>query len=190
MGFLTGIIYILVSFFVGSIFIGLALNLITLHLAVIYINKYILADGYSRLIVGISGGLIILFIFRYLQSLFRNAKQNRSITFESPEGTVDITLFAIEDMIRRMLEGRKEIVRIRPKIISRKKQMEVFIRGDLAVQVNILEFTREIQASIKEKLEAVLGEEKDIKVRIKIRKMIFAGGKKEEEEPEVPFRKY
>lgn len=190
MGFLTGIIYILVSFFVGLTFIGLALNLIALHLAVKYIDEYILADGSFRLIVGILGGLIILFVLRYLQSLFRNAKQDRSITFESDEGTVDITLFAIEDMIRRLLEGRTEIRHVRPKIISKKKQMEVFIRGDLAEQVNILEFTKEIQAIIKEKLEAVLGEEKDIKVRIKIRKMIFAGGKKDEEEPEIPFRKY
>lgn len=190
MVFLTILIYILISSCVGVFLVGLSLHLIDLDLAVSYIYKYLLLDFSSRAAAGIFGVLLLLLCVRYLQSLLFSSRRERAITFESPEGKVDITLFAIEDMLKRTLEEKKEISRIRPKIISKKHGLEVIIISDLASEVNILEFTREVQNKVKEKLENILGEDKEIKVQMKIRKMVFSGRKKIEEEPEIPFRKY
>ncbi|MBU1121187.1 MAG: alkaline shock response membrane anchor protein AmaP [Candidatus Omnitrophota bacterium] len=191
MGVITILIYVLISSCVGVFLIGLSLDLVNLNLIVSYIDRYVLGDISYKIMTGMLGAILLLLCVRYLQSLFSRSRRERAITFESPEGTVDITLFAIEDMIRRDLEEKKEISHIRPKIISKKKGLEVIIQSDLASQVNILEFTREIQVRIKEKLENILGEDKEIKVRMKIRKMMFMGNKrKAEEEPEIPFRNY
>lgn len=190
MGFFTVLVYVIVSFFTGILFMGLSLDFIDVNLAFIYISNEVLSDTYSRLILGILGLLIILFCLRYLQSLFLKLRRYKSITFESTEGEVDITLFAIEDMLRRLLENNKEISHVRPKIFSKKKSLKVVIRGDLASEMNIVEFTKEVQDKIKEKLKTLLGEDKEIKVKLVIRRMVFGGKKKLEEEPEIPFRKY
>ncbi|UCD15611.1 MAG: alkaline shock response membrane anchor protein AmaP [Candidatus Omnitrophota bacterium] len=185
------LIYVLISSAVGVFLVGVALDLINLNLAASYLSRYVLFDMSSKVIVGILGLLIVLLCIRYLQSLLLRSRRERAITFESPDGTVDITLFAIEDMLRRALEDKKEISHIRPKILSRKKGLDVLIRSDLASEVNILDFTREVQQKVKEKLENILGEDKEIKVKMRIRKMVFAGTRrKPEEEPEIPFRNY
>jgi hypothetical protein len=192
MGFLTILIYITLSLLLGFVFIGLSLNIIDVGAAASYLETYVVSDITAKAILGIAGFLMVLICLRYVQSIFRRSLSEKSITFESPEGTVDITLFAIEDMLRRMIEDKKELSHVKPRIMSKKRKMEVIIRGDLASEVNILEFTRGIQVQIKEKLENILGEDKEIKVRMKIRKMVFGGKKKagEQETPEVPFRNY
>lgn len=189
--FLAAVIYILLSLLVGSLLIAVSFNLINLDTAVAYIQEYVMADIYVKSGVGALGVLIIFFCLKYLQVLFRRVIKETAISFDSEEGTVDITLFALEDMLKKMLEQRKEILQVKPKIIAKKRELEVIIRGNLASEVNVLEFTKDIQRQIKEKLETILGDYKKLKVRIKIRKVMFGSKKgRLEQEPEIPFRNY
>ena len=93
-----------------------------------------------------------------------------------------------------MLEEKTEVSHIKPKVFLRKKGIEVVTKGILTSEVNLVDFTREIQEKVKEKMHALLGEDKPVKVNLEIRK-VSLGGKKEldeesAQEPEVPFRNY
>ena len=192
MGFLTVLIYIILSFIVGGLLIGLSVNLIVLDQLVSYVQKEILANWSLNLIVGLSGLIIILLCLRYLQSFFRRSRRNKSIIFESPEGNVSITLFALEDMVKRMLEEQTEVSNIKPKVFLKRQTIEVITRGVLAAEVNLVDFTKEIQEKIKEKMHILLGEDKEVKVSLIIRKVSLGARKEvpEEPEPEIPFRNY
>ncbi|MBU2436335.1 MAG: alkaline shock response membrane anchor protein AmaP, partial [Candidatus Omnitrophica bacterium] len=163
MGFFTVLVYILISFFLGYILIGLSLNLIDLTVLLENLEKQMLFDFSFRLVVGLLGFLIILFCLRYLQLIFIRLRKEKSITFDSPQGRISITLSAVEEMLKKTLDEREEISHIRPKVIVGKKEIEVIIRSNLALEVNLFELTKEIQEKVKEKLQYLLGEEKEIK---------------------------
>jgi hypothetical protein len=189
MSFLTILVYVLISFFLGGILIGLALDAIDLVIVVKYLQQQVLSDFFSRAILFICGIIIILFCVRYIQRIVY--RRERSIIYDSGYGKVSITLFAVEDMIKNMLENKRELTHLRIKVIPAKKMIEVIIRGNLKSEINLPEFTKEMQESVKDKTQSILGEEKEIKVKIEIKKMVFEGKKNiKEVEPEVPFRYY
>jgi len=190
MGFLTALIYIIMSLVVGVALVGVSLEIISIEVITEYLRS-IPSDFSLRLTLILVGLLLILMCLRYLQTLFRRSRKNKSITFESAEGRVSITLFAIEDMLKKMLEEKTEISHIRPKVYLRKKFIEVTARGILTTEVNLVEFTREIQEKVREKMSNILGEEKEIRVNLEIRKVSLGGKKTSEDiEPEIPFRNY
>lgn len=190
MSFLAVLIYIFVSFFMGFVLIGLSLSLVDFTYVIIYFQKEVLNDMFLRVAVFLCGLLIILFCIRYVQRIIY--RRERSVISELPHGKVSITLFAIEDMIRNMLEAEKVFFHVRPRVKAGKKEVDVIVRGNLSAEVNLPSFTKEAQEKVREKLLNLLGEDKEIKVKIEIRKMIFRGKKKivEAEEPEVPYRYY
>ena len=190
MGFLIVLIYITLSLVVGLFLISLSLEIITIDVIANCLAQ-IPADFSLKLITILTGILLILFCLRYIQTIFRRSQRNKSITFESDEGKVSVTLVAIEEMLKRMLEEKTEVSHIKPKVILKKKHIEVAARGVLTTEVNLVEFTKEIQEQVKEKLHALLGEDKQVQVNLEIRKIAI--GKKElteEKEPEIPFRNY
>ena len=191
MGFLTVLIYIILSLATGLVLIGLSLEIINVEVITAYIAE-IPADFPLKWVTVIAGLLLILLCLRYIQASFRRSRRNKSITFESDEGKVSITLVAIEDMLKKMLEAKIEVSRIKPRVFSRKKNIEVVARGVLTTEVNLVEFTKEIQEQVREKMHTLLGEDKPVQVNLEIRKIALS--KKdlmaEDKEPEIPFRNY
>jgi uncharacterized alkaline shock family protein YloU len=156
-----------------------------------------MSDPNNVLICALLGALIILTCLWLLNSMLVKSRKEKSLTFESAQGKVSITFFALEDMLKKMLDERTEISHTKPKVAVRKKSIIVNIKTNLTSEVNLLEFTSEIQERIKEKLQNLLGDNKEIKIQIEIRKMRFRGERNtndtdsdEDETPEVPFRNY
>ncbi|MCK4912579.1 MAG: alkaline shock response membrane anchor protein AmaP [Candidatus Omnitrophica bacterium] len=191
MGFLTVLIYIILSLATGVILIGLSLEIITVDILTAYLTE-VPTDFPLRSISALIGLLLILICLRYIQTSFRRSRKNKSITFNSSEGKVSITLVAIEDMLRKMLEAKTEVSRIRPKVLLKKKGIEVIARGVLTTEVNLVDFTKEMQEQIKEKVHNLLGEDKSVQVNLEIRKIALNKNDLmiEDKEPEVPFRNY
>ena len=195
MGFFTILIYIILSCAVGSILLATSLNLVEVGVLTGYLERIVFADFYFPSIpwvAALTGLIIILMCLRCIQTSLRRSRKDKSITFESPEGNVSITLLALEDMLKKMLEERTEVSHIKPKVILRKKGIEVVIRGVLTSEANLVEFTREIQEKIKEKMNVLLGEDKPVKVNLEIRKVVMGGRREnfDDSEPEIPFRNY
>ena len=183
---LTVLTYVFLSFFLGTFLIGLCTKVIDLGLVATYFGLNILPDFYAKSIVFLCGLLIILVCLRYIQSLVITKEKS----IKCPQGKVSLTFTAIEDMIKKILEDKKEISRVRPKITVRKKGIEISIRSDLNAEVNLIDLANEIQETIENKLHRLFGEKEEIRVKIKIRKISFGGSKIEEDEPEIPFRSY
>lgn len=195
MRFIASLIYVLASFLIGFFVLGVALNPDILTTTVPYIQNEILADTYSRIVIALSGILLVVLSLKYLHTVIFSSRQEKAITLQLPSGKVSVTLFALEDMIKKFLEEKKELSHIKPRVISSKKGIEVVIKSTLISEVSLIELTGDIQEKIKEKLLNLLGPDKEINIRLEIKKMNF-GAKKgkeqvpEEEEPEVPFRNY
>ncbi len=193
MGFLTIIVYLFMSLIFGVFLLGLSFEQINLRDLAFYLDQLFLADPLTKILFGFIGATIILFALRYLQAMSIRSKKDRSITFESSEGNVSITLVAIEEMLKRMLEKRKEISNIKPKVVLKKKIIEVNTKGVLTTEVNLIEFTKEIQIIISKKMHSLLGDDKDVKVNLIIKKVII-GNKcditTDADEPNIPFREY
>jgi len=190
-GLLTILIYIILSLITGLTLISLSLEVITVDTVTAYLAK-IPADFPLKWITVIVGLLLILLCLRYIQASFQRSRRDKSVTFESDEGKVSITLVAIEDMLKKMLEAKTEVSRIRPKVLLRKKGIEVIARGVLTTEVNLVEFTKEIQEQVKEKVHTLLGEDKQVQVNLEIRKIALSRQDlmAEDKEPEIPFRNY
>ncbi|MBU1113189.1 MAG: alkaline shock response membrane anchor protein AmaP [Candidatus Omnitrophica bacterium] len=192
MGFLTILVYFILSLLVGVFLVGAAWDPIVLNILASYFENALFSDHWLRMIIGSSGILVILVCFSYLQRILQHSRRGKSLTFESEQGKVSITLFAIEDMLKRILDARPEVSRVKVKVALKKKSIEVMTRGVLAAEVNLIEFTKEIQESVKAKMHTLLGEDKEVHVNLEIRKVAIGDkkGSSEEYEPEVPFRNY
>ena len=191
MGFLTVLIYVILSLTTGLVLISLSLEIITVDVVTAYLAG-IPADFPLKWVTAIVGLLLILLCLRYIQASFQRSRRNKSITFESDQGKVSITLVAIEDMLKKMLEAKTEVSRIKPKVLLRRKGIEVIARGVLTTEVNLVEFTKEIQELVREKVHTLLGEDKQVQVNLEIRKIALSRQDlmAEDKEPEIPFRNY
>lgn len=192
MGFLTVLIYVVLSLAGGLFLIGLSLSFFDLAALTTYAETTLLGDFYARFSVFVTGLLLVLFCLRYIQASLARSKKDKSISFESPEGRVSVSLSAIEDMIKKMLEENSEISHIKPKVLMRKKKIEIRIRGVLNSEVNLVDFTKDIQERIKEKISILLGEDKHVQINLEIRKVALGEqkGTLEDKEPSIPFRHY
>jgi uncharacterized alkaline shock family protein YloU len=190
MGFLTMLIYIVLSFSVGTLLVIVPTGILNLKDAADYLNQNTLANFSSSAALVLIGLIIILLCLRYIQKMILSSRQNKNISLESKEGKVNITVMAVEDMLKKMLEERDEVSHIKIKVSLKKKIISVQIKGYLNYEVNLVNFTKEIQEKVKEKLEVLLGEDKKVAVNLQIRKITMTDRKEKPEEPEVPFRHY
>lgn len=192
MGFLTIFICLILSLIAGLFLIGVSLDLLVLSALAVYLENEITSDFTLRLIIFFAGLILVLLCLRYVQKAVLRSRKDKAVTFESVQGDVSITLFAIEDMLKKLLEERKEISHVRAKVALKKKTIEVLAKGVLIAEVNLVEFTKSLQDTVSEKVQALLGEDKKVKVNLEIKKVAL-GGKRvllDEKEPEVPFRNY
>ncbi len=190
MGFLTILTYIILSFSVGTILIAAPAGIINLKSIAAYLNQNVLTTPSSNITLILIGIIIVLLCLRYIQKMISSSRQNKNISFESKEGKVNITLVAIEDMLKKMLEEKDEISHIKVKVSLKKKTIVVKTKGYLNYEVNLVDFTKDIQAIVKEKLQILLGEDKKVEVNLQIRKITVSEKEEKTEDPEVPFRHY
>ncbi len=190
MGFLTVLIYMLLSFSVGIFLIAIPAGIFNLQEMADYLNQHLFVSFSSNITLALTGLIIILLALRYVQKAISSSRQNKNISFESKEGKVNITLVAIEDMLKKMLEERDEISHIKVNVCLRKKNILVQTKGYLNYEVNLVDFTKEIQEKVKEKIQILLGEDKGVEVNLQIRKIRVSEGKGKDENLEVPFRNY
>jgi len=192
MKFFIVLIYLILSLLTGLSLIGLSLDMIDGALFFNYLQKEMLTDNSLRLILILTGLLLILLALRYIQISLNFSRKNKTINFKTEQGKVSITVFAIEDMLKRVLEKKAEVSHLKVKVSLHKNMIEVVTRGVLTAEANLVELTKEIQEIIKTKMYVILGEEKQVKIDLEIHKVSFGGKKNlvEEKDPEIPFRNY
>jgi UDP-N-acetylmuramyl pentapeptide phosphotransferase/UDP-N-acetylglucosamine-1-phosphate transferase len=192
MFYILASIYIFVSFLVGLFLIWLSIDYLGAINAITYCLDKLIASGMDmEKIFRLVGGLIIVACVAFIVRLAKRTHREKSIILQTSGGSVSISLSAIEDMIKKILEEKGEIARIKPKVKFTRKGIHIFIRGSLKSDVNLMELSSQVRSEVKKRMDNLLGGGQDVKVNLEIRKLAFSPKKEiEEREPEVPFRNY
>lgn len=183
------------------IVIGLALVVFSFNLLLPQdINNlvvYAQSSQNSRIIIGLSGVLLVLISFSFAQIILGKFQRERTIAFTTSSGQVTISLSAVEDLIRRLAGIIPEVKELRPNVVANKKGIIVDMRVVLRSEANIPELTSRLQDITKSKIQEVLGLEEQIIIRIHVAKIVHDekdNRKKKESEKEdhstIPFSGY
>jgi len=164
-----------------------------------YINDlvlYIQGSAPTRLILGLSGILVILISFFFAQLILGRYQREKTIAFNTPSGEVTIALTAVEDLIKRLAGLMPEIKELRPDVIAKKGIIIVDLRVVLKFEASLPDLTSRLQELTRTKIQEVLGVEEQIVVKVHIAKIIAQEEKEkkrkdiDKEESTLPFGGY
>lgn len=157
--------------------------------------EYAQSNINSRVIVGLSGFLLIVISFSFAQIILGRLQREKTIAFTTPSGEVTVALTAVEDLIKHLIFVIPEIKELRPDVIASKKGIIVNLRVILRSEANIPDLSARLQEITKTKIQEVLGLEEDIVIKIHIVKFSREDKDKkkkdvEKNEPTIPFVGY
>jgi len=187
--------YSAVIILIGAVLILFSLNVLQLE-SINNILTYAQYNANSRIVVGLSGCLLILISFSFAQLILGRFQREKTIAFNTASGQVTIALSAVEDLVRRLSGMMPEIKELRPDVIATKKGILVDLRVVLRSETNIPMLTSRLQELTHAKIQEVLGIEEQIVIKIHIAKIIAAEEKErkkkelEKETPHIPFGGY
>ncbi len=150
----------------------------------------------ARFILMVSGLLLIVISLSFARIILGRFHTEKTISFKTSSGEVTVSLFVVEDLIRRLTDVLPEIRDLKPDVLRQKKGILVNLRVVLNWEVNIHELTEQLQEIIKSKIREVLGSDDEIIIRINIAKIISREEKEKnkknlgKDEPNVPFGSY
>ena len=125
-----------------------------------------------RWLAGVAGAGGLLFSFAVIHLVFGRIQRQRTIAFENADGQVTVSLSAIEDFIRRLTIRLPEVKELKPDVLARKKQINIFLRATLWSDANIPQASERIQSLVRGRVHTMLGIEEPIKVSLHIRKIV------------------
>ena len=187
--------YAVVLILIGMILIIFSVNLLQPQ-DINNLLAYIQYSINSRIIVGLSGLLLIVISFSFAQLILGRFQRERTIAFTTSSGEVTIALSAVEDLIKRLAGVIPEIKELRPDVIATKKGIIVDIRVVLKSEANIPDLTSRLQEITRSKIQEILGLEEQIIIKIHVVKIISIHDtdrkrkELEKEEPTIPFSGY
>lgn len=173
MRFLGGLIlffYTVAFIAVGCLFIAASLNFIQQD-AIIDTVVMIYATINMRMILCITGAMLILISLMVVQLRMGTIQREKTIAFENPDGQVTIALSAIEDFIKRAIKQLPEVKELKPNVKAGKKGILIVNRVTLFSDVNIPETTEKIQNIVKSRVQDMLGVEEPITIKVNVVKI-------------------
>ncbi|MDD5282198.1 MAG: alkaline shock response membrane anchor protein AmaP [Candidatus Omnitrophica bacterium] len=162
--------YAVIIIAIGLAFIVFSLNLLLpqdINNLLIYAQN----SSNSRLIIGLSGLLLILISFSFAQIILGRFQREKTIAFATSSGQVTISLSAVEDLIRRLAGVIPEVKELRPNVVANKKGIIVDMRIILRSEANIPELTSRLQDITKSKIQEILGLEEQVIIKIHVAKI-------------------
>lgn len=161
---------------------------------------YIAGDETLKLVYGSLAGVLLFLNFIFYKNFSVNVRRGKNIAFDNPAGRVSVSLFALEDLIRRLISKWTEVREVKVGVTASKKGLETKIKLVLRSEANIPGLTSRIQDSVKEKIQDTIGLDEAVSVLVFIGKIIHEREKekstkkikevKEEPQPTIPFREY
>jgi uncharacterized alkaline shock family protein YloU len=167
---LTLFFYTIVFLLLGGFLIAISLNLVPQETIVETLNTFYTAQN-VRLIMGVTGLVIIFINAMVIQITMGKIKRERTIAFENPDGQVTISLTAIEDFIKRAIKQLPEVKELKPFVRASKKGISIVNRCTLFSDVNIPETTEKIQNIVKLRVQEMLGVEDPINIKVHVVKI-------------------
>jgi len=164
------VFYAVMVMVIGLALIVFAFNLL-LPADINNLLTFVQSSHNSRIVVGLSGLLLILISFSFAQIILGKFQREKTIAFTTSSGQVTISLSAVEDLIRRLAGIIPEVKELRPNVVANKKGIIVEMRVVLRSEANIPELTSRLQDITKSKIQEVLGVDEQIIIRIHVAKI-------------------
>ncbi len=193
LGFLLSVFFMFLFIAFGLLLLGIAINETIVFPRIDLVMDYMIHDFQARLITGIVGAILVLISFSPLRAMLGTMQREKTITFDSPDGEVQITTSAVEDLVRRIGSDLLGIKEIKPRIVSTRKGLEILSRVTFYSDVNIPETAEKLQILVKRRLQEMLGIDRPITIKIRVTKLAeveSARKKKEREEEEEEYIPY
>ena len=186
------------------ILLGCVIGIYVLNLVefqdVVYILYRIYHDPELRIIFGALAVIMLIKNFVYVRTLGGYQQRGKTIAFDNPSGRVSVSLLALEDLIRRVIDKVPEVKDVKPVITAGNKGIDVLARIILRAEVNLPDMTSKLQDLVKRKIQDTIGVDESVTVRIDVVKIIPEGKTKRKDkdpenppqdmEPPVPFHGY
>lgn len=131
----------------------------------------ICTDENLKYLTGMAASFLLVINYLLYRILSVNVRQDKIYSFENPNGRVSVSLFALEDLIRRMLLQFVEIKDVKPTIRITNKGFQVKVPLVLKSEFNIPEITTRVQLEILKKIKETIGVEETIKVAVYVGKI-------------------
>lgn len=152
----------------------------------------------------IGGGIalgILFFNFLFWRAIVGEQQRGKTIAFDNPSGRVSVSLSALEDLVRRVISRVPEVRDVRSAISASKRGLLIEAMLTLNTDVNIPEMTSRLQETVKKRIQAMIGIEEEITVRVHVVKIVpdrhkEKAGKdverssEDDSEPRIPFHGY
>lgn len=119
--------------------------------------QVLLAQPETRWTMAAIAALIFLLAVKLLLDSFRSEKITQAPIQTTGLGEVSITISTLENMVKKSVHNVAGVYHIRPQIKSTPDGIAVFIKVQLAPELNIPETTSQLQLAIQEYLETYAG---------------------------------
>lgn len=193
------LLYVTLIIFLSSCVLLFVLHYIEVR-SVLNAFALIYFDDTLRMVFAVGAGVLLFLNFIFYQVFTVNTHKEKTIAFDNPAGRVSVSLFAIEDLTKRVISRIPEVKEVKSKISASKKGLNIKIKLTLRAEGNIPEVTSRVQELVKKKVQDTIGIEGPVEVAIYVGKILpdqdkgKRHPKKEEErrepEPNVPFQGY
>jgi uncharacterized alkaline shock family protein YloU len=166
------VFYIIISALIGAIILSFSFNIVEINDLVLKLNT-VYSNPNARIVLTGSGILFILIALLFAQITSAKREREKTIAFNNPSGQVTITLFAVEDLIRKIGQELPQVKELKPDVVANKKRgIQVNIRLTLKSETNIPEFTAQLQELVKNRIQEIFGIDEQIIVKIHVAKII------------------
>lgn len=163
-----------VSFLVaGAFLIYCSLGLMSLPEVLKTVEDFYLTSKMNRAFTALIGALLalisVLFVIQLFEGLFRKKK---SIDFTTTGGKINVSLSAVEDVVRRCGNQFIDLKEMKPRVIIKRKGLDIKCKVVLYADANIPELTENLHSLIKDRVSSVLGIKGEISVSILVTKVV------------------
>jgi hypothetical protein len=177
---------------IGAACLGVALDPATLgqlhKLTADAENSLASASGF-RPLLGLSGGLLLLGVLAAAWGTVSQRRYERIIVLRNPLGEVQVSLTALEDLgrlVKAEVSGVKDLkLRIRAGRRGISADARVVLQGD----VDVAQVSEAVQASVRRRLQQVVGLDQDVRPRVMVSKLLPGNPETDELAPRPRLRR-
>jgi len=155
----------------GSFLIIVAFHLISLEDALRTVNE-LYAEPLRSLQVGLMGFLFIIVGLVFAKFLIKNSRGDDAWVFHGENGSITISVKAIEDIVKKILKKFEPVRDAKLKTIVQDRALGMKIKLTVWSGTLIPELTQDVQNEVRVRLEKLLGVSEKVEVQVTVSRIV------------------
>ena len=133
--------------------------------------EFVFSSAYLPNLIMLTAVFVMLLNLLFYCLISTSVKRDRVISFDNPNGRVSVSLFALEDLVKRTILQFEEIKDNRPSINVASKVLRVKVPIVLKSDVQIPEVTSRVQAEVLRRIRDTIGGSQKIDISVYVSKI-------------------